>query len=62
MKTTGLLDGMSWEGTMDYWCAINEGIKAAWGGLHFTPLTDPLARLRCCMAIKTSKCSPFVSD
>lgn len=34
MKTIGLLGGMSWESTVDYYRAINEGIKDALGGLH----------------------------
>ncbi|WP_114418268.1 aspartate/glutamate racemase family protein [Marinospirillum perlucidum] len=34
MKTIGLLGGMSWESTRDYYTAINQGIKARLGGLH----------------------------
>ncbi len=34
MKTIGLLGGMSWESTLGYYRAINEGIKRALGGLH----------------------------
>lgn len=34
MKTIGLLGGMSWESTLDYYRAINQGVKAALGGLH----------------------------
>lgn len=34
MKTIGLLGGMSWESTLSYYQAINEGIKTALGGLH----------------------------
>ncbi|MDP6967891.1 MAG: aspartate/glutamate racemase family protein [Gammaproteobacteria bacterium] len=34
MKTIGLLGGMSWESTLDYYRAINEGIKDKLGGLH----------------------------
>jgi aspartate racemase len=34
MKTIGLLGGMSWESTLGYYRAINEGIKNALGGLH----------------------------
>lgn len=34
MKTIGLLGGMSWESTIGYYRAINEGIKARLGGLH----------------------------
>ncbi len=34
MKTIGLLGGMSWESTASYYKAINEGGRAARGGLH----------------------------
>lgn len=34
MKTIGLLGGMSWESTITYYRAINEGIKSKLGGLH----------------------------
>ena len=34
MKTIGLLGGMSWESTLGYYKAINEGIKSTLGGLH----------------------------
>ena len=34
MKTIGLLGGMSWESTLGYYRAINEGIKNRMGGLH----------------------------
>jgi len=34
MKTIGLLGGMSWESTADYYRAINEGVKQKLGGLH----------------------------
>lgn len=34
MKTIGLLGGMSWESTLGYYRAINEGVKDALGGLH----------------------------
>ncbi len=34
MKTIGLIGGMSWESTIPYYRAINEGIKARLGGLH----------------------------
>ncbi len=34
MKTIGLLGGMSWESTMSYYQAINQGVKSALGGLH----------------------------
>ncbi len=34
MKTIGLLGGMSWESTVTYYRAINEGVKRELGGLH----------------------------
>jgi len=34
MKTIGLLGGMSWESTLGYYRAINEGVKNCLGGLH----------------------------
>jgi len=34
MKTVGLLGGMSWESTVGYYRAINEGVKNVLGGLH----------------------------
>ena len=34
MKTIGLLGGMSWESTLVYYRAINEGVRDALGGLH----------------------------
>ncbi len=34
MKTIGMLGGMSWESTVSYYKALNEGIKRALGGLH----------------------------
>lgn len=33
MKTIGLIGGMSWESTVDYYRYINEGVKDAKGGL-----------------------------
>ena len=34
MKTIGMLGGMSWESTLSYYKAINEGVKEELGGLH----------------------------
>jgi aspartate racemase len=34
MKTIGLLGGMSWESTLEYYRALNRGVQAALGGLH----------------------------
>ena len=34
MKTIGLIGGMSWESTTEYYRLINESVKAKLGGLH----------------------------
>ncbi len=34
MKTIGLIGGMSWESTSDYYRYVNEEVKAVLGGLH----------------------------
>ncbi len=34
MKTIGMLGGMSWESTLSYYRAVNEGVKQSLGGLH----------------------------
>jgi len=34
MKTIGLIGGMSWESTVEYYRLINEEVKARLGGLH----------------------------
>jgi aspartate racemase len=34
MKTIGLIGGMSWESSLEYYRLINAGIKARLGGLH----------------------------
>lgn len=34
VKTVGMIGGMSWESTVSYYKALNEGIKAELGGLH----------------------------
>jgi aspartate racemase len=34
MKTIGLIGGMSWESTQDYYRIINEGVHARLGGVH----------------------------
>lgn len=34
MKTIGLIGGMSWESTVSYYQAINQGVKLELGGLH----------------------------
>ncbi|KZN46141.1 aspartate/glutamate racemase family protein [Pseudoalteromonas luteoviolacea] len=34
MKTIGLLGGMSWESTANYYKYINQGVKSILGGLH----------------------------
>ena len=34
MKTIGLLGGMSWESTLEYYKALNQGVREKLGGLH----------------------------
>lgn len=34
MKTIGMLGGMSWESTLSYYQALNEGVKQSLGGFH----------------------------
>ena len=34
MKTIGMIGGMSWESTVSYYKALNEGVKCELGGLH----------------------------
>jgi len=34
MKTIGMLGGMSWESTVTYYKALNEGVRSRLGGLH----------------------------
>ncbi|MBN3560738.1 aspartate/glutamate racemase family protein [Aliamphritea spongicola] len=34
MKTIGMLGGMSWESSADYYAALNRGVKQKLGGLH----------------------------
>ena len=34
MKTIGLIGGMSWESSIEYYRLLNEGVKARLGGLH----------------------------
>lgn len=34
MKTIGMLGGMSWESSVSYYQALNQGVKHALGGLH----------------------------
>lgn len=38
MRTIGLLGGMSWESTQDYYRRINRGVQRALGGLHSAQL------------------------
>lgn len=38
MKTIGLLGGMSWESTANYYRLINEATRNALGGLHSAPI------------------------
>ncbi|MCU7918584.1 MAG: aspartate/glutamate racemase family protein [Candidatus Thiodiazotropha sp. (ex Epidulcina cf. delphinae)] len=52
MKTVGLLGGMSWESTVAYYRAINEGVKSSLGGLHSAKIVmysvdfDPIEKLQ----------------
>lgn len=52
MKTIGLIGGMSWESTVEYYRAINEGIKKSLGGLHSAKIIlysvdfEPIERLQ----------------
>jgi aspartate racemase len=52
MKTVGLLGGMSWESSVGYYRAINEGVKSALGGLHSAKIAmysvdfDPIEKLQ----------------
>lgn len=52
MKTIGLLGGMSWESTMDYYRLINQGINKALEGLHSAKIVlysvdfDPIEKLQ----------------
>ena len=51
MKTIGLLGGMSWESTVGYYRAINEGVRQQLGGLHSARIVmysvdfDPIEKL-----------------
>jgi len=52
MKTIGLLGGMSWESTVGYYRAINEGVRQQLGGLHSARIVmysvdfDPIEKLQ----------------
>jgi len=52
MKTIGLLGGMSWESSIGYYRAINEGVKKSLGGLHSAKIVlysvdfDPIEKLQ----------------
>ncbi len=52
MKTIGLLGGMSWESSQDYYRLLNQGIKQALGGLHSAKVIlnsvdfDPIEKLQ----------------
>jgi len=52
MKTIGLLGGMSWESTVGYYRAINEGVKQSLGSLHSAKIVlysvdfEPIERLQ----------------
>ena len=52
MKTIGLLGGMSWESTSEYYRMINEGVKKQLGGLHSAKIAmfsvdfDPIEKMQ----------------
>lgn len=52
MKTIGLLGGMSWASSADYYRAINEGVRDSLGGLHSAKIAmlsvdfDPIEKLQ----------------
>lgn len=52
MKTIGLLGGMSWESTLEYYRAVNQGVKQSLGGLHSARIVmvsvdfDPIEKLQ----------------
>ncbi len=52
MKTIGLIGGMSWESTADYYREINQGVARALGGLHSAQLVmysvdfEPIEKLQ----------------
>ena len=52
MKTIGLLGGMSWESTVGYYRAINEGVKQSLGSLHSAKIVlysvdfEPIERMQ----------------
>ncbi len=52
MKTIGMLGGMSWESTLGYYRAVNEGVKARLGGLHSAKIAmvsvdfDPIEKMQ----------------
>jgi aspartate racemase len=52
MKTIGLLGGMSWESTLNYYRIINQSMKNALGGLHSAKIAmysvdfEPLEKLQ----------------
>ncbi|WDP90363.1 MAG: aspartate/glutamate racemase family protein [Desulfobacter sp.] len=52
MRTIGLLGGMSWESTLEYYRLINQGIKEKLGGLHSAKIVmvsvdfDPIEKLQ----------------
>ena len=38
MKTIGLIGGMSWESSLEYYRIINETVREQLGGLHSAPI------------------------
>ena len=46
MKTMGLIGGLTWESSIEYYRLVNEGVRARLGGLHSARLLLLLVRLR----------------
>ena len=42
MKTIGMLGGMSWESSLEYYRIVNESVKARLGGLPLRRLLNVL--------------------
>ena len=46
MRTLGLIGGMTWHSTVDYYRLINQGVQDRLGGTHSAEDPPPLGRLR----------------
>lgn len=53
MKTIGLIGGMSWQSTVGYYQALNQGVKESLGGLHSAQIAmisvdfDTIEKMQC---------------